>query len=91
MSRTNAAYPRRIPFYHAEEATNAIIPLLGDNYHSRKDRSLYLSLWEAFTKCQWVEPDNVDAKPKDRALWFRAGPSPGPEYNMGRKLWAKLQ
>ncbi|KAI1097859.1 fatty acid desaturase-domain-containing protein [Jackrogersella minutella] len=46
----------RIPFYHAEEATRAIKPLLGDLYHS--DESSFVgSLWETSRSCQYVEND----------------------------------
>ncbi|KAK4107710.1 bifunctional D12/D15 fatty acid desaturase [Canariomyces notabilis] len=46
----------RIPFYYAEEATEAIKPLLGDLYH-RDDRSFMGQLWSTFTKCKYVEAD----------------------------------
>ncbi|KAI1253551.1 hypothetical protein MGN70_005761 [Eutypa lata] len=46
----------RIPHYHAQEATDAIRPLLGDYYHTDKG-SYWGALWVAFTQCQWVEPD----------------------------------
>ncbi|KAI0095439.1 fatty acid desaturase-domain-containing protein [Hypoxylon sp. NC0597] len=46
----------RIPFYYAEEATNAIKPLLGDLYHS-DDRSFMGQLWEVSRSCQYVEKD----------------------------------
>ena len=46
----------RIPFYHAEEATEAIKPLLGDLYR-RDERSFMGQLWEMFSKCLYVEPD----------------------------------
>lgn len=71
VSRTIAS-ARRIPFYHAEEATNAIIPLLGKDYHT--DKRAYLPrLWESFTKCKWVEPDNPEAERKDRTMWYKGG------------------
>ncbi|KAI9687193.1 MAG: hypothetical protein M1820_010509 [Bogoriella megaspora] len=72
---------KRIPFYHAEEATKAIVPLLGEDYRSDKMRWFLPSLWESFTKCQWVEPDAV-ANPQDQALWYRSGPSPPPQLAM---------
>lgn len=54
--------PRRIPFYRAEEATRAIIPLLGDAYHTDKQRAFLPALWESFVECQWVEAGgDVDA------------------------------
>lgn len=80
---------RRIPFYYAEEATNAIIPLLSDSYHSDKKRKFLPGLWEAFTKCQWVEPNDKSAKPQDRELRYRPGPSPPPEYKMGQLVGIK--
>ncbi|PSN62261.1 delta-12 fatty acid desaturas-like protein [Corynespora cassiicola Philippines] len=77
----------RIPFYHTEEATEAIVPLLGDYYHSDKGNSFILGLWISFTKCQWVEPRNSSAEPRDRILWYKGGPSPPPETSMGSKDW----
>ncbi|KAF2233029.1 delta-12 fatty acid desaturas-like protein [Viridothelium virens] len=75
-----------IPFYHREEATQAIIPVLGDAYHCDKDRRFLPGLWESFTKCQYVEADEATS-PKDQALWYKSGPSPPPEYSMTRKGW----
>ncbi|KAK7749082.1 hypothetical protein SLS62_008477 [Diatrype stigma] len=46
----------RIPFYHAEEATKAIRPLLGDLYHS-DDRSFMGQLWTTYNTCKYVEKD----------------------------------
>ncbi|KAK4119616.1 hypothetical protein N657DRAFT_581348 [Parathielavia appendiculata] len=46
----------RIPFYKAEEATEAIKPLLGDLYH-REERSFIGQLWSTFTQCKYVEAD----------------------------------
>ncbi|TGO51453.1 hypothetical protein BCON_0161g00260 [Botryotinia convoluta] len=76
----------RIPFYHAEEATKAIKPLMGNDYHAEQDGKFMRSLWESSTQCQWVEGDAVK-NPKDRALWYHGGPSPPPEVNMGRRAW----
>ncbi|KAL9123710.1 MAG: hypothetical protein Q9217_006886 [Psora testacea] len=75
----------RIPQYYAEEATKKIIPLLGDAYHSDKHRKFLPSLWESFTRCQWVEPDDASKQPKDRAMWYKAGPSPPVEAMMTKK------
>ena len=74
----------RIPQYHAEEATRAIMPLLGESYHSDKQRSFWVCMWESFTKCQYVVPDNETAKPADRAMWYHGGPAPPIELSMGR-------
>lgn len=45
----------KIPFYYADEATEAIKPLLGDLYH-REDAFLD-SLWPTFNECKYVVPD----------------------------------
>ncbi|KAK7699012.1 hypothetical protein SLS57_012484 [Botryosphaeria dothidea] len=76
----------RIPQYHAEEATKAVMPLLGKAYHADKQRAFLPAIWESFTRCQWVEPDEA-VDPKDRAYWYRGGPSPPPESRMGKKSW----
>ncbi|KAK6078453.1 fatty acid desaturase [Seiridium cupressi] len=44
----------RIPFYYAEDATEAIKPMLGDLYH-RDERSFYGQLWSVFNNCKYVE------------------------------------
>ncbi|EEP78036.1 hypothetical protein UREG_02885 [Uncinocarpus reesii 1704] len=77
----------RIPFYHAEEATNAIRPLLGPKYIHDKPSSFMLGLWQAFTECQWVESDKTKGT-ESGALWFKGGPSPAPEYSM--RSWRTL-
>ncbi|KAL2203224.1 hypothetical protein CC79DRAFT_1210479 [Sarocladium strictum] len=44
----------RIPFYHAEEATWAIAPILGERYIQQKT-NFFGDLWTAFTECKFVE------------------------------------
>ena len=44
----------RIPFYHAEEATWAIAPILGEKYISQKT-NFFGDLWSSFTSCKFVE------------------------------------
>ncbi|KAL9055330.1 MAG: hypothetical protein Q9162_003637 [Coniocarpon cinnabarinum] len=80
----------KIPFYRAEEATQAVKPLLGAQYHEDRRPSYLSGLWEASRKCKWVAPDDPSAKPADRTLWYRAGPSPPLGWSMGRKLWTKF-
>lgn len=46
----------KIPHYYARDATNAIVPLLGDKYKRGDFNWGQLKL--AFSKCQWVEEDN---------------------------------
>lgn len=44
----------RIPFYKAEQATWAIQPLLGAQYHEEKEQSFLGSLVATFRKCIYV-------------------------------------
>ncbi|PGH14081.1 hypothetical protein AJ80_06085 [Polytolypa hystricis UAMH7299] len=44
----------KIPFYHAEEATKAIRPLLGDSYIEDKDENFLKSLYTTFSTCLYV-------------------------------------
>ncbi len=51
----------KIPHYHAQEATDAIRPLLGKYYH-QDNGPWYGALYENFRDCRWVETDaNVPA------------------------------
>lgn len=75
---------RRIPHYHTEEATGAMKPLLGEAYHEDKQRAFLPSLWESFTQCQWVAPDDAE-DPKNRAMWYRDGKLPPPEFGIAKK------
>ncbi|KAH4007772.1 hypothetical protein HBI56_020190 [Parastagonospora nodorum] len=45
----------RIPFYHCEEATWAVAPLLGERYIEQRT-NFFADLWEAFTTCKYVVP-----------------------------------
>ncbi|KAJ8132721.1 hypothetical protein O1611_g902 [Lasiodiplodia mahajangana] len=88
----------RIPHYYAREATDAIIPLLGDCYYVDQ-RPYWLALWEVFTQCQWVEPDlartkatnlgsvissTVNYDDAEGVLWYRAGLMPAVVTTMRR-------
>jgi bifunctional Delta-12/omega-3 fatty acid desaturase len=51
------AYLRsRIPFYLAEEATEAIKPVVGEHYH-KETGSFLGSLWNTFNTCKYVVED----------------------------------
>lgn len=50
----NTSYSK-IPFYYADEATEAIKPLLGDLYH--REEAFLNSLWPTFNECKYVVPD----------------------------------
>ena len=58
----------RIPFYHAEEATWAVAPLLGNKYLQQKT-SFYGDLWQAFTMCKYVKA--ADKKEPGKLHWTR--------------------
>lgn len=55
MSRSQLTmHHSRIPFYHAEEATWAIEPVLGERYIQQRS-NFFVDLWTAFTTCKYVE------------------------------------
>jgi hypothetical protein len=47
-------FSSRIPFYHCEEATWAIAPMLGERYIEQRT-NFFADLWTAFTTCKFVE------------------------------------
>jgi omega-6 fatty acid desaturase (delta-12 desaturase) len=63
-----------IPFYHADEATEAIKPVMGKHYRADvKDGSIGFlkSLWNSARMCQWVEPmEGAEGEAKG-VLFFR--------------------
>lgn len=67
-------YVSTIPFYHADEATEAIKPVMGKHYRSdTKGGSLGFvrSLWTNFRRCQWVEPIEGTTGEDAEVLFFR--------------------
>jgi omega-6 fatty acid desaturase / acyl-lipid omega-6 desaturase (Delta-12 desaturase) len=67
-------YISTIPFYHADEATEAIKPIMGSHYRSDTKGGpigFITSLWTVFRKCQWVEhSEGVEGEEKG-VLFFR--------------------
>ncbi|KAI9884469.1 MAG: hypothetical protein M1823_003742 [Watsoniomyces obsoletus] len=63
-----------IPFYHADEATEAIKPVLGQHYRQDvRDGSIGFlkGLWNSSKQCQWIEPlPDVDGEAKG-VLFYR--------------------
>lgn len=54
-------YVSTIPFYHADEATEAIKKVMGKHYRSNVDGGsigFLKSLWTTARWCQWVEPSD---------------------------------
>jgi len=65
-------YVSTIPFYNADEATEAIIPIMGKHYKSdTKDgpRGFIRALWRSARMCQWVEP-SAGAKGEGQGILF---------------------
>ena len=63
-----------IPFYHADEATAAIRPVMGAHYRSdvRDGPFGFLkSLWRSMRMCQWVEPSAGASGEARDVLFFR--------------------
>ncbi|KAF1784953.1 Fatty acid desaturase domain [Phytophthora cactorum] len=46
----------KMPFYHCEEATNAIKPLLG-KFYLKDDTPVPIAVWRSYTHCKFVEDD----------------------------------
>ncbi|GAM83683.1 hypothetical protein ANO11243_016720 [Dothideomycetidae sp. 11243] len=65
-------YVSTIPFYHADEATEAIKGVMGEHYRSDVEdgsRGFVRALWRSAKWCQWVEP-SVEAKGEGKGVLF---------------------
>lgn len=65
-------YVSTIPFYHADEATEAIKPIMGKHYRVSDQRGslgFLRSLWISARTCQWVEP-NQGAQGEGKGVLF---------------------
>ncbi len=61
-----------IPFYHADEATEAIKPIMGRHYRADTvdgPSGFLRALWTSTRTCQWVEPVK-DAQGEGRGVLF---------------------
>ncbi|PBP19157.1 Delta(12) fatty acid desaturase [Diplocarpon rosae] len=67
-------YVSTIPFYHADEATEAIKPIMGQHYRSDvRGGSLgfLASMWSSARWCQWVEPSEGAVGEGKGVFFFR--------------------
>ncbi|ERF76642.1 hypothetical protein EPUS_04462 [Endocarpon pusillum Z07020] len=67
-------YVSTIPFYHADEATEAIKAVMGQHYRSdTRGGSLGFvkSIWTTIRTCQWVEPNEGAQGEEAGVLFFR--------------------
>lgn len=65
-------YVSTIPFYNADEATEAIKPIMGKHYRSdTADGSVGFirAMWTSARWCQWVEP-SIDAQGEGKGVMF---------------------
>lgn len=56
----------QMPHYHAQEATEALKPILG-KYYQNDERFIFKALWEDYSSCRYVAPDKMG----DGILWQR--------------------
>lgn len=67
-------YVSTIPFYHADEASEAIKPIMGRHYRSdTKDGAwgFVKSLWKSARWCNWIEPIEGAEGEEQGVLFFR--------------------
>jgi omega-6 fatty acid desaturase (delta-12 desaturase) len=67
-------YVSTIPFYHADEATEAIKPVMGRHYRANVEGGplgFFQSMWNSTRWCQWVEPSEGAIGEGKGVLFFR--------------------
>ncbi|KAM4054314.1 fatty acid desaturase domain-containing protein [Hirsutella rhossiliensis] len=67
-------YVSSIPFYHADEASDAIRPIMGKHYRSDTEGGplgFIRALWRSGRMCQWVEPSENAQGAAKGILFFR--------------------
>ncbi|KAK3376869.1 delta-12 acyl-CoA desaturase [Lasiosphaeria ovina] len=67
-------YVSTIPFYNADEATEAIKPIMGRHYRSDTSDGpigFIKAMWKSARWCQWVEPTEGAEGPSQGVLFFR--------------------
>jgi omega-6 fatty acid desaturase (delta-12 desaturase) len=67
-------YVSSIPFYHADEASDAIRPVMGKHYRSDTEGGaigFIKAMWKTARWCQWVEPSSEATGGGKNILFFR--------------------
>ncbi|KAK4124362.1 bifunctional delta12/omega3 fatty acid desaturase [Parathielavia appendiculata] len=67
-------YVSTIPFYNADEATEAIKPVMGQHYRADTREGpigFIKAIWKSARWCQWVEPTEGAEGPAKGVLFFR--------------------
>lgn len=67
-------YVSTIPFYHADEATEAIKPIMGRHYRADVEGGslgFIQSLWKSARWCNWVEPNEGATGEAAGVMFFR--------------------
>ena len=67
-------YISTIPFYHADEATEAIKPIMGQHYRADTKGGaigFVKSLWTSARSCQWIEPMEGAKGENANVLFYR--------------------
>jgi omega-6 fatty acid desaturase / acyl-lipid omega-6 desaturase (Delta-12 desaturase) len=67
-------YVSTIPFYNADEATEAIKPIMGKHYRANTEggsAGFIKSMWTSMRWCQWVEPNPNATGEGKGVLFFR--------------------
>jgi omega-6 fatty acid desaturase / acyl-lipid omega-6 desaturase (Delta-12 desaturase) len=65
-------YVSTIPFYNADEATEAVKKVMGPHYRANVEGGslgFLKSIWTSSRWCNWVEP-SVDAKGEGKSVLF---------------------
>lgn len=52
----------RIPFYHAEEASDAIKSVMGEHYRSDVKTPFLWAFWTNYTTCRFVEEKDAGSE-----------------------------
>ena len=67
-------YVSTIPFYHADEASEAIKPIMGQHYRSDTRGGalgFVQSIWKSARWCQWIEPSEGAEGEGKGVLFYR--------------------